>query len=137
VVDLNVSRARIFIDPDTDEYARKQRWTDDLLTKAVDEVERGLNDGALGSSVYKRRVAREGAGSAAGYRIVVVIRVGDKAFIVEAFAKNEKKTHTPQEVRALRALADSLLRLSDESLSIALKSGNLRELTRNHEKDTE
>ena len=114
---------RIFIDPDTDAYSRKQRWTDDLLVKAVDDIERGLNDGALGSSVFKRRIARVGAGSAAGYRVVVVLRVGDKAFIVEAFAKNVKKTHMPQEIRALRALAERLLTLSDEALTLALKAG--------------
>jgi hypothetical protein len=130
-----VGQTRIFIDPDTDAYARKQRWTDDLLIKTVDDVERGLNDGPLGSSVFKRRVARGGAGSAAGYRVVVVIRVGDKAFIVEAFAKNVKEAHTPQEVRALRLLADTLLALSDEALALALKAEDLRELKRKHETD--
>ncbi|MDR3691055.1 MAG: type II toxin-antitoxin system RelE/ParE family toxin [Fimbriimonas sp.] len=125
----------IFIDPDTDKYARKQRWTDDLLVKAVDDVEQGLNDGPLGSGVYKPRVAREGAGSAAGYRVVVVIRIGERAFIVEAFAENMKKTHTPPEIRALRSLADSLLPMADEAFVLALNAGHLRELKRNHETD--
>ena len=130
-----MAQPRIFIDPDTDQYALKQRWSDDLLIKTVDDVERGLNDGPLGSSVFKRRVAREGAGSAAGYRVVVVIRVGDKAFIVEAFAKNVKKAHSPPEVRALRALADRFLAISDSALTMALKAGHLRELKRKHETD--
>jgi len=50
---LEVGRARIFIYPDTDDHARKRRWTDDLLAKAVDDVERWLNDGPLRRERWK------------------------------------------------------------------------------------
>lgn len=101
----SLGQARVFSFPDFDAYSRKQRWTDELLIKVVEDVERGLNDGELGSNVVKRRVARKGAGSAGGYRVVIVFRLGDRAFLVEAFAKNVEEKHTLQEVRALRELA--------------------------------
>ncbi len=61
---------------------------------------------------------------------MVVLRVGDRAFLVEAFAKNVKKNHTPQEVLALRELADRLLGMSEQALVTAVKAGKLREIER-------
>lgn len=98
------------------------------MARAVHDIEKGFHDGALGSGVFKRRLARRGSGKSGGHRVVVVVRIGERAFLVEAFAKNAKSTHLPQEVRALRALADVLLALSDAEIDQASRAGALRRL---------
>ena len=128
-----VGRVRIFSFPGFDDYAKKQRWSDDRLIKVVEDVERGLNDGVLGSNLFKRRVAREGSGSSGGFRVVLVCQVGHRAFLVEAFAKNVKTSHTPQEVRALRELADQLLVLSETQIALAIEANQMREIKRTDE----
>jgi len=128
-----VGKARIFSFPGFDDYARKQRWSDDRLIKVVEDVERGLNDGVLGSNLFKRRVAREGAGSSGGFRVVLVFQLGERAFLIEAFAKNVKTSHTPQEVKALRELANRLLLLSDTQMALAIEAHQMREIKRTDE----
>jgi len=128
-----VGKARVFSFSAFDDFAKRQRWSDERLVKVVDDVESGLNDGVLGSNLFKRRVAREGAGSSGGFRIVLVCRVGDRAFLLEAFAKNVKTTHTPVEVRVLRMLAEELLSLSETQIQEAIRTKQIREIVRNDE----
>jgi hypothetical protein len=128
-----VGLTRIFIARDVDAYAKKQRWADELFVNVVRDIERGLDDGALGAGIYKRRVARDGAGSSAGHRVVVVMKMGSNAFIVEAFAKNVKASHTPDELRTLKELAKALLKLAEEPLRLGLASGTLREIKQKHD----
>lgn len=61
------------------------------------------------------------------------MQVGDKAFFVDAFAKNVKQKHTPEEVRALRGFADALLAMSDAQIKAALRAGDLREIHEHEE----
>jgi hypothetical protein len=134
---LYVSETRIFISADTDRFAQKQRWTDSDLIRAVTDVEQGLHDGALGPGVYKRRIARAGSGKSGGFRLVIVLRIENRAFLVEAFAKNVKFTHTPRELEALRELASTLLNLSEEQIAKATASGQFRELLRTRHEDAD
>lgn len=60
--------------------------------------------------------------------MVVVLKVNERAFLVDAFAKNEKANHSPSELRALRELASYLLGLSQEELSTALEAKIVVEL---------
>jgi hypothetical protein len=125
-----VQGARIFASKDFDRFARGQRWPHDQLVGIVEEIEAGLIDGDMGSGIVKKRVAREGGSKASGFRLIVVFRLGERAVFVEGYAKNVKKKHTPQEIRALRLLAKVILSMPDEKLAMAIESGELREVVR-------
>lgn len=56
------------------DFARWQageKLSDTALCKAVQEMESGLIDADLGGHLYKKRVARPGAGKSGGYRTLL------------------------------------------------------------------
>ena len=57
--------------------------------EAVGRAGRGLIDADLGGGLIKQRVARGGQGRSGGYRMVLGIRVKDRAVFVFGFAKND------------------------------------------------
>lgn len=58
---------RIFVIKEFSKWAKASDITDDLLRKAVDEIERGLIDADLGSHLLKKRIATKGEARAAVY----------------------------------------------------------------------
>jgi hypothetical protein len=78
--------------------------------------------------VFKQRVAREGGGKSGGFRTILLFRVGTHCFFAHGFAKNEKANVSPQELKALKRLADALLGLSAEDIEAAVKAGEIREV---------
>jgi hypothetical protein len=46
----------------------------------VGDLENGLWDADLGGGVYKKRLARAGAGKSGGYRTIVFFKSGERAF---------------------------------------------------------
>lgn len=121
-------KGRVFATKDFDKYRRRVGWSDSLLIATVREIESGLFDADLGSGLFKRRVARPGSGRSSGYRVVVALKINERAFLVDAFSKNDKSNHTPSEMRALKLLASYLLGLTEEELSIALEAKVIVEL---------
>ena len=121
-------KGRVFATKDFDKYRRKVGWSDSLLIATVREIESGLFDADLGSGLFKRRVARPGSGRSSGYRVVVALKINERAFLVDAFSKNDKSNHTPSEMRALKMLASYFLGLTEEELSIALEAKVIVEL---------
>lgn len=53
-------------------------------------VEAGLIDADLGSGLIKQRIARQGRGKSGGYRSILIVRSGERAIFVFAFAKSDK-----------------------------------------------
>jgi hypothetical protein len=73
------------------DFARWQageRLPDAALCKAVVEIESGLVDADLGGFLYKKRVARPGAGKSGGYRTLLTARVGHRHVFLIGFSKN-------------------------------------------------
>lgn len=113
------------------DFARWQageKLTDTVLCKAVREMEGGLVDADLGGLLYKKRVARSGAGKSAGYRTILSARIGSRYVFLHGFPKHGRANITQDEKKALQFAGKVFLELSAETLSKALQSGVLLEV---------
>lgn len=110
------------------DFARWQageRLPDTALCKAVKEMDSGLVDADLGGLLYKKRVARPGAGKRGGYRTLLSARIGSRYVFLHGFAKHDKANITHDEKKALQFAGNVFLALSATSLLQALQSGVL------------
>lgn len=114
------------------EFARwqtKERLPDAMLCNAVAEMESGLIDADLGGGLYKKRVARQGAGKSGGYRTLLSARLRSRYVFLHGFAKSDHANITLDEKKALQFAGKVFLDLSAEALSKALQSGVLLEVS--------
>ncbi len=109
-------------------FARKEGISDEKLTDAVREAEKGLNDGELGGGLIKKRVARTGEGKRGGYRTIIVYRVGTRAVFVYGFPKSTKASLTAFELYEYQKLAQVYLSLTEAGITKALNEGELTEV---------
>lgn len=109
-------------------WSAKEGLQDEVLRRAVDEMERGLVGADLGGHVVKKRVAVGGRGKSGGLRTLLVYRSRDKAFFVYGFAKSDRANIGDEELKALRFLAKELLGYSDQALGKAIQYGELIEV---------
>lgn len=119
---------RIFRNKPFTRFARRVRITDAQLCNAVSDIERGLVDADLGGGVIKQRIARKGSGKSGGFRALVLMQAGDRAFFVHGFAKNDRDNIRDDELAALRKLAGELLNYDDAALAKAVAAGMLTEV---------
>lgn len=90
------------------DFARWQtgeKLSDAALCKAVQEMESGLIDADLGGHLYKKRVARPGAGKSGGYRTLLSARVGHRYVFLHGFPKSDKANVTRDEKKRCNMLA--------------------------------
>ncbi len=85
-------------------------------------------DADLGGGVIKQRVARAGGGKSGGFRTIILLRSGERAFFVRGFAKNELDNIRDDELAALKLLAAQMLAYDDAALARALEAGILMEV---------
>lgn len=90
---------RVFKTRQFDRWVRKEGVTDPMLWAAVIEMENGLIDADLGGHLVKKRIALPGRGKRGGARSLVAYRLGDCAFFVYGFAKNEREKRARQHRR--------------------------------------
>jgi hypothetical protein len=109
-------------------FARKERISDKKLKKAIQEVEKGLIDGDLGSGLIKKRVSRVGEGKRGGYRTIIVYRTRDRAVFVYGFPKSSKANLSALELDGYQKLASLLLKFDDNDIKKALNTGELKEV---------
>ena len=126
---------RIYKTRQFDKWAGKEGLTDAALTAAVGEMENGLIDADLGGHVVKKRVALPGRGKSGGARTLLAWRIGDRAFFVYGFAKNERDNIDDKELKALKQLAAIQLALNATQLEHALTAGTLIEVN-DHDEPT-
>ncbi len=119
---------RIFKNKPFTRFANKVGITDVALREAIANAERGLVDADLGGGV-KQRIARAGGGKSGGFRTIILFKVGDRAFFVHGFAKNEKGNIRADELAAFKMLAHQMLGYSDPALDAAVNAGILVEVT--------
>ena len=125
---------RIFRSKSFTRFARKAGLDDGILSKAVENAERGLIDAKLGGGVIKLRVARQGEGKSGGFRTTILYKVHALAFFVHGFAKKDRDNIEDRELAALKLLASEMLSYDDRDIAKAIESGTLIEVSR-HEKD--
>lgn len=120
---------RIFKNKFVKKFAQKQNISDDDLISAIQRAESGLIDADLGGGVIKQRIPRQGQGKSGGYRSIILFKSGDKAFFMFAFAKNEQENISIQELQAMKAAAEVMLTMNDESIQAAIDNQTLTEIT--------
>ncbi len=124
---------RVFKNKAFARFARKARITDGVLCAAVADASRGLIDADLGGGVLKQRVARQGESKSGGFRTIILFRIGERAFFVHGFAKNERHNIRDDGLAAFRRLAAEMLAYDDEALAKATGNGTLTEVVCNDE----
>jgi hypothetical protein len=110
-------------------FATRERISDATVIKAAREIQNQLYDANLGSCVYKKRVARAGAGKRGGYRVLIAFRDEDRFFFMRGFAKNEMDNIASDELVALKRLAALYLDYSPFRLYQLVNDKRLRRLT--------
>jgi hypothetical protein len=109
-------------------FARKEKISAKPLLQAAAEVAQGQFDADLGGGVFKRRVARPGAGKSGGFRVILFFKAGRHTFFAYGFAKSERANVSAKELKALKKLADELLGYSAAKITAAAAAGELIEL---------
>ncbi|WLD59694.1 type II toxin-antitoxin system RelE/ParE family toxin [Salinispirillum sp. LH 10-3-1] len=119
---------RILKRKDFARWQTAEKLSDAALCKAAQEMESGLIDADLGGHLYKKRVARRGAGKSGGYRTLLSARVGHRYVFLHGFPKSDKANITRDEKNALQYAGKVFLELSAEELVKALQAGVLLEV---------
>jgi hypothetical protein len=119
---------RIFKNKPFVRFARKAGLGDFELKRAIDDAERGLVDADLGGGVCKQRIARPGGGKSGGFRAIVLLRLGERAFFVHGFAKSTQGNIRDDELAAFKLLAAQMLTYDESAIAAALANGTLMEV---------
>ena len=109
-------------------FARKERISNDSLITAVDKIIEGNYDAKLGAFLYKQRVAREGKGTSTGYRVIVCLKIEDKAFFLYGFPKSVKDNISKSELAMFKEAAKYLVFLSEEVITTMLDNDSIEEI---------
>lgn len=120
---MNVLKRKDFV-----RWQASEKLPDSALCRAVHEMEAGLIDADLGGFLYKKRVARPGAGKSGGYRTLLSARTGSRYVFLHGFPKSDKANITQDERKALQFAGKVFLELSAEDLMKALQIGVLLEV---------
>ncbi|HEY1433398.1 MAG TPA: type II toxin-antitoxin system RelE/ParE family toxin [Stellaceae bacterium] len=92
------------------------------------EYRGGLINADLGGGVIKQRIARQGGGKSGGFRALILLRVGERAFFVHGFAKSDRDNIRDDELVTLKRLAGEMLNYDDAALAKAIAAGVLTEV---------
>jgi len=109
-------------------FAHKERITDAKLCDAVRNTERGIIDADYGGGVIKQRIARLNEGKSGWYRSIVFFRKGERVFFVYGFAKNAQDNIDESDEPDFKALAKTLLGISDMELEKLVSNGLYEEV---------
>lgn len=110
-------------------FAARERISDATIVKAAREMQRQLYDASLGGYVYKKRIARAGAGKRGGYRVLIVFRDEERLFFMRGFAKSERENISTDELQGLKHLAALYLDYSPFRLYQLVNNKELRRLS--------
>ena len=111
---------RIFKTKAVARFTRSEGISDDSLANAVERAGRGLIDADPGGGLIKQRVARTGQGRSGGYRMLIGVRVKERAEFVFGFAKNDLDNIGDRQLASLQDFAATWLAADDEKLKRAI-----------------
>jgi len=110
-------------------WVSKQKIPDNELSIALTEVQQGKFEANLGGNVFKKRIRFEGLGKSGSGRTILCYKKGEVIVFVHGFAKNEKSNLSKKELVAFKELSKIILAFNNEQLEIAIKNGDLVEVT--------
>ena len=105
-------------------WASKHNISDSELFDALSEVEAGHVEANLGGNVFKKRIRFKGQGKSGSGRTIICYKMGDRAYFVHGFAKNEKSNLTKQELNVFKELSKILMALTENDLDVAIRNGD-------------
>ena len=109
-------------------FARREGIEDHALCEAVERIAKGLIDADLGGNVMKQRIGRPGQGRSGGVRAILVLQRGKRAVFLHGFAKSAQENLLRMELKAVRTLADKMLRVGEADLDAMLTNGTISEV---------
>ena len=115
-------------------FAKREGITASALQDAANRAERGLIDADLGGEVIKQRIARPGHGKSKGYRAIVLLRRGARAFFIYGFSKSQRANIDDHELKQFKQAAKHVLALSVGQLSELLERGDFAEIKQDGQK---
>lgn len=125
---------KVYLSKQTQKWLDKQKElsVSDMVL-AAKEVVSGLNDGVLGSGVFKKRISnRKGRGRRGASRLLIAYKKGNNIFFLFAYNKNEIENVTPKEKKVLQARSKIYFNLSVEELKKAVEAKLLFEIGESH-----
>jgi hypothetical protein len=128
---------RIFKNSWFTRFARKEKISDEALREAVQRAENFQVDADLGGGIIKQRIARPGQGKSKGYRTIILLQRGEKAFFVYGFTKGDQANIREDEEEQFKKMAKHVLALSDSQLSVLIDNGWFEEVKNDGEKISE
>ncbi len=109
-------------------WFHSERISEKDLIQAVQNIENGLSVADLGAGLFKVRIARKGGGKSGGFRVIVVLKLRDRAIFIHGFAKSENDNISKKELSDFKELASTLLKLTIEQIKHAVDVGALKEI---------
>ena len=106
-------------------WRKSEPLTNATLKHLVLELEKGKFETALGAGLYKKRLAKEGAGKRGGYRILLAWKSSKHTIFLIGFAKNEKANITSNHLKQFKSLAKQYFKLSDSAMTNLVLKGHL------------
>lgn len=109
-------------------WMKDSELTDELLLKAVIEMQNGLIDADLGGGVVKKRIALAGRGKSGSARTLLATNRNDRWFFVFGFEKNERENVSAKELKFIKKFSTGLLKATDLELLTLLQNQALVEV---------
>ncbi|MBP9723085.1 MAG: type II toxin-antitoxin system RelE/ParE family toxin [Gammaproteobacteria bacterium] len=97
-------------------WQSKNKISDTVIIKAIEEMENGLIDADLGGNLFKKRIAKAGMGKCGGYRTIVAMKQSTGWIFLFGFSKNESENINSKELTALKEYANDYLFVHLEEL---------------------
>ncbi|GHV73385.1 addiction module toxin RelE [Spirochaetia bacterium] len=119
---------RIFKTKTSGRDLKKASLTDAELIGAAEEVNRGEYEADLGGDVFKKRVARSGAGKSGGFRVILFFRKDERLFFGYVFAKSNLANIADDRLKWFRKVAKEYLEYTDKELEARIKEGWIEEI---------
>jgi hypothetical protein len=119
---------RVFKNKHFSRFAKKERISDKMLCKAVQDAEQGTIDADLGGGVIKQRIARPNEGKSGGYRAIIIYKQAERSFFVYGFAKKDQDNISKDDEKAFKEAAKILLAYSDSELDAIVSKGVFEEI---------
>lgn len=119
---------RVFSSKWFQRFAAKERISNAALLDAVVRADKGQIDADLGGEVIKQRIARLGHGKSKGYRVIILFRRSERAFLIYGFPKSQRSNIEDDEQRQFKEAARHVLALTEKQLAALLKRGDFVEV---------
>lgn len=118
-----ILKTRIF-----DKWAKAHGIQNGQLLKLAWELQQGLQDGILGGSLYKKRLAIAGKGKRGGGRTIIAYKKQRMLIFLLAYSKNKQADLSVAEKIACEELAKDILNMSAENVQRLIMNGEFVEI---------